>query len=233
MSWQAVDRARRHRVGKPAWKAVLLVVADSCNPDGHGCTARYQTIARDAECGLATVKRAIPAMLAAGVLHGRSGALSVEMDTPIDMTQSITTTPKKAQSDTTSEEAPVSESDQSVSERARDGIRVTPPSEPTNNRPSTEHKRKPQTSTAPDIWPVTDELRSWASINAPDVDLAVETANWLDHHRAKGSRFSDWTAAWRTWMRNAQRWLRKPKAASGPRAPIHHDRATPTGRLAL
>lgn len=28
------------------------------------------------------------------------------------------------------------------------------------------------------------------------------------HHRAKGTTAKDWTASWRTWMRNAQKWSR-------------------------
>lgn len=33
--------------------------------------------------------------------------------------------------------------------------------------------------------------------------ITAETESFLDHHTAKGTLFSDWSAAWRTWIRNA------------------------------
>lgn len=50
-------------------------------------------------------------------------------------------------------------------------------------------------------------MASWGRSHCPNVhDPAQQTAQFLDHHRAKGSTFKDWTAAWRTWMSNAQRY---------------------------
>jgi hypothetical protein len=43
-----------------------------------------------------------------------------------------------------------------------------------------------------------------------------EFVAFLDHHRAKRSLFADWSAAWRTWQRNAVRFGRGP-APSVPR----------------
>jgi hypothetical protein len=40
-----------------------------------------------------------------------------------------------------------------------------------------------------------------------------ETAQFLDYHRARGSVFKDWAAAWRTWMRNAAKF--QPERARG------------------
>jgi hypothetical protein len=63
-------------------------------------------------------------------------------------------------------------------------------------------ERKVRVSTsAPDDIVVTDDMRAWATrkgIAATRLD--TETERFLDHHRAKGSTFKDWTAAWRTWM---------------------------------
>lgn len=103
---------------------------------------------------------------------------------------------------------------------------------PRSTDPVGKSRKKPSTP-VPDLFPVTPELREWARTHAPSIDVDLETANWLDHHRAKGSRFSDWTAAWRTWMRNAQKWSRKPAAQTGPRSRITFDRSEPSGRLAL
>jgi len=68
-------------------------------------------------------------------------------------------------------------------------------------------KRKNPRTAAPDHFPITDKLRQWAQRKGiPEAVLEIETEQFLDHHRAKDSRFSDWEAAWRTWMTNWMKW---------------------------
>lgn len=45
------------------------------------------------------------------------------------------------------------------------------------------------------------------------VSLRVEFPKFVDHHTAKGSLFSDWQAALRTWIRNSVRFGPPPRAA--------------------
>lgn len=47
------------------------------------------------------------------------------------------------------------------------------------------------------------------------VNLATEWPQFCDYHRAKGSRFKDWHAALRTWIRNAAKFGKKPACATG------------------
>jgi hypothetical protein len=64
-------------------------------------------------------------------------------------------------------------------------------------------------SRVPQPFVVDDLMRQWARSNAPAVDLKVETENFVDHWSASASGSAvkrDWVAAWRTWMRNAQKW---------------------------
>lgn len=58
----------------------------------------------------------------------------------------------------------------------------------------------------PDDFAPSERMLAWASETCPRVDPDLETAQFRDHHQAKGSTMSDWPAAWRTWMRNAQKW---------------------------
>lgn len=58
---------------------------------------------------------------------------------------------------------------------------------------------------APAELPVTAAMRAWARGKDITVNLAEETEQFLDFHRAKGTEFRDWTAAWRTWMRNTKK----------------------------
>jgi hypothetical protein len=42
--------------------------------------------------------------------------------------------------------------------------------------------------------------RRWAVDKGLGDAIGVETAKFLEWHRARGSEFADWNAAWRTWM---------------------------------
>lgn len=85
----------------------------------------------------------------------------------------------------------------------------------------------PKKSTGlPDPFPLTAKMREWAAERAAPVDIEFETEQFLDHHRAKGSLFKDWRAAWRTWMRNAPKWSRKenhppPRIAANGQGKAH------------
>ena len=68
-------------------------------------------------------------------------------------------------------------------------------------------KQRPAKATSvPDNFPLTDDLKEWASKNVPNLDMEVQTEAFLDHHRSKGNNFIDWPAAWRKWIRNAAEW---------------------------
>jgi hypothetical protein len=52
----------------------------------------------------------------------------------------------------------------------------------------------------------TDGLREWLdgwALGSHESDPDFQ--QFLDHHRARGSRFKDWAATWRTWQRNIPR----------------------------
>jgi len=92
-----------------------------------------------------------------------------------------------------------------------------PPTKGVNAGPG--GKRGKRATPAPDHLPLTETLTAWGRDNAPGIDLASETERFLDHHRAKGSTFRDWTAAWRNWMRKAVEYQQPQRqAASGEHA---------------
>lgn len=76
---------------------------------------------------------------------------------------------------------------------------------------SARERRAPRASPTPSNFEISTELFNWATKNEIVVDLTQETEKFLDYHRAKGSTFKDWTAAWRNWMRNAKRFATKHK----------------------
>lgn len=107
-----------------------------------------------------------------------------------------------------------SERDKNVTrEEKRRELKLIPPSPPEGingngdgaHRGATTAKaeRKKSATRPPESFEVTEEMWAWAQEQGvPHQRIEGETAKFLDHHRAKGSVFSDWPAAWRKWMRN-------------------------------
>lgn len=65
----------------------------------------------------------------------------------------------------------------------------------------------------PEPFVVTGQMRVWAASEVPAVDVDAATRKFVDHWRAKSSRYGtkrDWTAAWRNWLRTDAE--RKPQA---------------------
>ena len=71
-------------------------------------------------------------------------------------------------------------------------------------------------------FPVTPAMEKWARSHGFACDLEAQTALFLDHHRAKGSLFADWQAAWRNWIRHVDVFAaqRAGPALSSPARPF-------------
>lgn len=74
-----------------------------------------------------------------------------------------------------------------------------PPLSPKGEKPS-------RASQLPDGWVLSEKNQSDAiALNFTDKEIQDEADRFSDHHRARGSAFKDWDAAWRTWLRNARK----------------------------
>jgi hypothetical protein len=90
-----------------------------------------------------------------------------------------------------------------------------------DSKPTPKRKREPKRARQlPDDWQPNEGHHSLAKDLR--VTIGDELPKFCDHHRAKGSTFKDWDAAFRTWLRNAQRFAQRPVGAARPRsaAPI-------------
>lgn len=58
----------------------------------------------------------------------------------------------------------------------------------------------------PDDFEITEKMVNWFSEQGFTIDLGRATDAWVDAMRAKGNKYKDWSAAWRTGMNNAQKW---------------------------
>lgn len=90
---------------------------------------------------------------------------------------------------------------------------------PATTEPAAKTKRA---TSFPAEFFVTSAMRAWAAEKTPTVDLRAETEQFCDYHRAKGDRMKDWTAAWRTWMRNAVKFSRTRPAGRAVTTPNGH-----------
>ena len=113
--------------------------------------------------------------------------------------------------------------DKNVARRGTDADVLSTRPDPTRPDPtevpkgtSRDSAPRKRATPAPDIFPITDDMRQWAADNSVPGDLDDETANFLDHHRAKGSTFKDWPSAWRTWMRNSRKFTPAPTVRQSP-----------------
>jgi hypothetical protein len=76
-----------------------------------------------------------------------------------------------------------------------------PPKEKSISAPS-EHKPKRSTPLL-DAFELDQEMILFAVDRG--LDAQEEFAGFCDHHRSKGTRYQDWKAAWRNWVRNAKK----------------------------
>lgn len=88
--------------------------------------------------------------------------------------------------------------------------KASPPAEPVT---AVRSRRKPETP-CPESGAGAGEIRDWAERwKIPDGH--GEFQYFLDHHRKADTRWRDWTAAWRTWLRNASRFAGRGGAPRG------------------
>lgn len=78
----------------------------------------------------------------------------------------------------------------------------TPP-EPPPRRPASRRTRVPEDFT------ITATMRQWATVNAPGIDIDLQTRTFLKDAAAQGKAMTDWNAAWQTWMLRAVSFLRQ------------------------
>jgi hypothetical protein len=89
------------------------------------------------------------------------------------------------------------------------GERRTPNKKSASRQPNS---TRPDRTPPPEKFAITDRMREWANqegitalLARTGTTLEQETEHMLDHFRAKGEYKADWTATWRTWMRNVRK----------------------------
>ncbi len=84
-------------------------------------------------------------------------------------------------------------------------------------------RRKPEMELPPDWVPSERNIEDAESRQFSAMEIQDEADRFRNHHLAKGSRFRDWDAAWRTWLGNARKYGSRGSVAFGA-APGGHGR---------
>jgi hypothetical protein len=120
-------------------------------------------------------------------------------------------------------------------DNTREDARLAPlgaGAQPANVTPITRGKRA---TTAPATFDLADSHYDLAeSLGFTTQETLDETARFLDWHRAKGTTFTDWSSAWRNWMRKARelRGERRPAPRSADDYAAAFDRLVDAAALA-
>lgn len=198
------------QVGSMVRKAVLAYCADRASDDGRGIWASKQRIADEIECDRRTVIRTINALIADGILEA-VGTRSCRGGATIEYSINITAVLALPATVTSGIQSLVTESHQGQDVTKGSDTESPKPSlnrpVPKKDKPSLVARKKIAPHPLPEDW--------WPSTFGEGTDCAQIIALWQPgrleremskfraNHTARGTKFRDWQAAWKTWVLNS------------------------------
>lgn len=200
MSVQATTWVWEHSKATGSDRLVLLAIADAANREGAQSFQSAPSLAKMTGLSVRTVWRSIDALISLGELskEGRQG----EYQTTVYALPGVS----------------VCHSD-NLARRDNQGVSAVPKMAtavpPIGTQPHIPQKDNPKGSRVTDDFAPTELMLAWARKNTPNVDVKLETSQFIDHHIAKGTIMKSWDRAWQTWMRNQQKW-NAPKQQAAP-----------------
>lgn len=129
-------------------------------------------------------------------------------------TESVIENKTETKTESVSETEPIGEPNRNPSQTpdSRLQTNLIPPTPLPGGLPPRGRRKQP-VRPCPAEFEVTDDMLAWAvDEGVPDESVMLATERFLGHHRAKGSMFADWSAAWMNWMRNEVRFARERRA---------------------
>ncbi|NOD75950.1 hypothetical protein GS639_07200 [Ruegeria sp. HKCCD4332] len=210
MSYVATEAVLKKKVGSPTRKAVLLYMAGCASDDGSGVWASKKTIAADLEMGKRTVQKCIEDLVGAGLIAHvgkRPCANGYTIEYRLNLNAISTLEPTRALAARMQKEHLT---------RARDAgqeVQEVPPniprtlSEPSEEPPLVPREQKSTRATSlPDSWvPSKKNVQDAADRSFTEKEIEYEADRFRDYHLAKGTKFKDWDAGWRTWLSNSRK----------------------------
>jgi hypothetical protein len=212
MSVQASSWVIEHSQHKGSALLVLLMIANHAHADGTNAFPSIETLAKECRMSDRQITRIIQGLEASGELkiNRSAGRFSHRYSLPLmplnsDKLSGFKYQPNPDKSRTNPDKS-----------RTNPDIAMSPePSlEPSLEPPSNNNKRARATVLPEDFTP--DEPPKKLKDSFTQEQLGEEFEQFRDHHTAKGSKFTDWQAAWRTWLRNAVKFRGNAKGRARP-----------------
>jgi hypothetical protein len=175
----------------------LLALADIADDDGHvvyakGAKRSQESLAKKARMSVATFRRVTQDLAEQGFLEITRESPRSENEYRVMVT---------AQSERSQVSGQTVENERSE--------RSLLSGHPSYRRSDVDDVARKRASRIPDPFVVTAEMRAWAALEVPGLDVDGHTREFVDYWRAKSGKDAskaDWVATWRNWMRRAHRW---------------------------
>jgi hypothetical protein len=231
-------------VEDPVLVLVLVAMAERANDDGTTTYQSVETIARKARISVRTCQRKLRELEDAGLIrrgnqdftaHLKAGHRPVVYDLAVHLNRGANLAPHDVSGVPTAHEWGAKSGTSGVP-------RLADESSFDSSRESSVHlfevppvvKAKKKVSTgAPDNFHISNDMEVWVMSKVPALTRTTEseTAKFLSYHKAKGTKFVDWEAAWRNWMLKANEYVQRgvpPQVATalahnGRRLNINYD----------
>lgn len=193
MSFQAMAWAARQNVGDPAAKWLLVTLANFA--DEHGvCWPSLNRLAADTELSRATILRKIEYLCERGLIRREQKPTKAGKYNEYTLshceTPSITVIPPQCQGDTTP------------------SITVIPKPIRENQSEEPIIRARKRATPLPEEFPSEADIR-WTLKEHPNLSAWSERDKFRDYCAQHGKTYKDWSAAWRTWCRNATTWAKE------------------------
>ncbi|MEL6115132.1 helix-turn-helix domain-containing protein [Photobacterium sp. SP02] len=206
-------------------KLIMLCLADYANDEGL-CWPSIDSVARKCSLSRSTVKAQLKKLGEQGVLSAQRRKKTTEEGTKTNDTNlyQIHISVLKNTLEEGVEFNPRSKSDlgqNSAGGRSKSDPKPSldpsdikdPPKAPLseNSESNSEQiaegkKRKRLATSLPDDFAVTDVMQQWYAEQGFTLSIQAATQQWRDAMLARGQKYTDWVAAWRNGMRNANKW---------------------------
>ncbi len=198
MSIEAVSWALKQDLA-PSEKLVLVSLADHHNRGTGLCIPSQSSIGEQTCMSVRTVQRHLKSLESQGLIK-RSARFRPEgrgRTSDSYILQGDNLTPRSVQGDKTRRTKATKQDDQHDT-----GVVAITGREPEGNY----SRRK---TGVPSGWSPPDELIQQLQQKFPRIVASEQVDTFLDYHRSKGSKFVDWDAAFRNWVRNADKFRRQ------------------------
>ena len=201
MSIEAVSWALKQNL-PPSEKLVLVSLADHHNRATGLCIPGQASVGEQTCMSVRTVQRHLKSLEARGLIVRKARFRPEGRGRTSDsyILQGDNLTPKTvSKGDKSGRTNTTNQDDQ------RDTVVVAITGrEPEENRKIV--TRRSQKTAAPQSWRPDEKTIQELKDKYPKIEVGEQVDMFLDYHRSKGSKFADWTAAFRNWIRNAERY---------------------------